>query len=48
MQRRYAVLLILGSALAGSAGCGSSRPDDSDQYVDETLPRVTVEVKGMT
>ena len=49
MRRRYAFLLMLGSALAGCAGGGSSPPDQpAESAVDEATPTVTIEVKGMT
>jgi hypothetical protein len=49
MRRRYVFLLMLGSALAGCAGGGSSPPDQpTDSAVDESAPTVTIEVKGMT
>ncbi len=49
MQRRSALLLLLGSALAGCAGGDSSKPDQSDEpAVDASAPTVLIEVKGMT
>jgi hypothetical protein len=48
MRVRLAVLLVLGSTLAGCAGGGSSQTDQSDEATGDGTATVTLEVSGMS